>query len=160
MIADPPSLEETVFYAETIVVGRITSVGEARWSTPADHPRGSSSGAPEFIYTPLTLEVEAPIRGSSVGNFIETFVGGGTVGAGTAGCTRLALAGVPADLAIGQRFAIFLIDADLVPEHYRLNGFWSVAEDRVKTPYDGRLSIDDLRDRAAAVGYGPYRTPP
>jgi hypothetical protein len=135
-------------------VGRITTVEESRWTTPADHPPGSSSRAPEYIYTPLTLEVEAPVRGGIVGSSVDVRVGGGTVGAGTAACTRPTISGVPSDFEIGQRFAIFLIDPNLVPETDRLVGIWPVTDGVVQTPRDGDMTIEELGDRLTAFPNG------
>lgn len=135
-------------------MGRITTVEESRWTTPADHPPGSSSRAPEYIYTPLTLEVEAPVRGGTAGSTVEVRASGGTVGAGTAACTRYTLLGVPSDFKMGQRFAIFLVDPDLVPETYRVVGIWPVVDGVVETPLEGDMSIDELQDRLSAFPNG------
>jgi hypothetical protein len=158
-IADAQTLEDAAYYAQTVFIGRITAVEDARWTTPADHPPGPKSGAPEFIHTPIWLEVETSIRGGIPGSAVQTFVGGGTVRSETGGCVRFTLGGIPSDFEIGQRFAIFLMDADLMGEVARLNGIWPVVDGVVKTPADGDLDIDGFRERVAAVDYGapfPY----
>lgn len=161
-VGDSQSIDDTAYYAQSVFVGRVTAIHEARWSTedgqsPRDEP---FAGAPAFIYTPLTIEVELPIREANAGDVVETRVGGGTVGNGTVGCTHFLLSGVPTDFAIDQRFAIFLIDPELVPETYRLVGIWPAVNNLVMTPMDGELTVEELTERVATAGYNPFPSAP
>lgn len=151
-IGEDQSIADTAYWAKIVFIGRVTEVGPAGWSDSQGGPAGNTMApGPSYIETPLTFSVETPIRGTAAGATQETAVGGGIVG-----CVRFTMSGVPEDFVPGQRFAIFLIDPDILPVTRGLVGIWPVTGETVATPLDGVVSIDELAQQVAKAGYAPF----
>lgn len=143
--------------ATAVVVGVFGGYGPAIWSTPDGHrpTRAEMDAAPASLVRPIQIDVKGELKGARAAAQVAVQRGG------ERGCDRLTYEGDPA-LEQGRRYVFFLVplvdNAGLQLDEQLVLAAWPVGpEDRVNTPKDGNLSLDELKE---AVDKGkPAETP-
>ncbi|MBA2381574.1 MAG: hypothetical protein H0V73_05625 [Chloroflexi bacterium] len=136
--------------SQTVVVGRVTGVGAAQWNTPggrAPVTRPERSEAADVIRL-IRIEVEETIRGVPVAPVITIWIPGGTIG-----CQRYLMGGFMDDIAIGDRYLVFVGDDSPrnglvgVLQAWQL---WPIDGPRVTTEFVPNLSLADVLEQMRA----------
>lgn len=104
--ASSPGLQVQVPSSQIIILGTITELLPARWSTPDGQRPSNPCGVVQppfpYIYTPVRVTVEQVLKGTITTTEIEVQLLGGTVGQDR----RFNLSEAPAEL--GQRAVLFI----------------------------------------------------
>lgn len=135
-----PTVKQETSSASLAIVGTVSAVDAARWNTPDGAAPVASVTAATTVYRLVTFSVDSALKGS-VGKSIQLRLPGGR-----AGCETFLPEGVPVDINVGDRLAIFVqnlpaLDANGAPAPTAVDA-WPVGTDgTIQTPADGTMTV-------------------
>lgn len=136
-----PTIAQETAASSQVILGPVVSVEPARWNTPDGAPASADKIAATTVYRNVTLSVETSMKGTA-GATVTLRVPGGR-----AGCELFVPDGIPLDIGVGDRLALFVQDLPALDARaVRLPTVvdaWPVLDGAtVVTPADGQLSVD------------------
>ncbi len=141
------SIEFAMQWADAVVVGTVEAIGEGRFNTPGDALAASDPVTPLDVYRPTNIRIDTVLRGDIEPSGLAVRLPGGHVG-----CDEYAPDSSEGVVG-GARYLFFLskfTDAKgNTVDELTVTASWSLTDDgRVSTPYDGKVSIDELTELA------------
>jgi hypothetical protein len=129
----------------TVLIGRVSDVGSAQWNTPDGQPPGKVDLDAGSVLRLVRIEVESTIRGVAVPSVITVWILGGTIG-----CQQYLIGGFPRDVAIGDRYVVFLrsgLPRTGLTRVFQAWQLWSIRGDSVATESTPNVRLEELLDQ-------------
>ena len=132
----------------TVLVGRVSGVGAAQWNTSDGQPPGEVDQDAGSVLRLVRIDVESTIRGVAVPAVITVWIPGGTIG-----CQQYLIGGFRSDLAVGDRYVVFLrsgLPRTGLTGVFQAWQLWSISGDSVATEFTPNVRLQELLDQLRA----------
>lgn len=144
----PSTIKMVTPGSSVVALGTVTEIGPAQWNTPDAAPPSEEDLDAFHVMRLVRLNVDKTISGTASGP-VTIWIEGGTIG-----CQAFYSNVAPNDLAVGDRFALFL---DETAPATGLKGvlhsreIWPISGDnQIASPGDGAVSVDVFKSKVAA----------
>jgi hypothetical protein len=140
----------------TVLVGRVNGVGSAQWNTTDSQPPGQIDQDAGSVLRLVRIAVESTIRGVPVPAVITVWIPGGTIG-----CQQYLIGGFGSDIAVGDRYVVFLrsgLPRTGLSGVFQAWQLWSISGDFVATEFTPNLRLEELLDQLRTDA-GASKTP-
>jgi hypothetical protein len=140
------SIETAVGASPTVVIARITGIGDARWNTPDGRAPARSAVTSTGVIRLVQIDVGSVLKGMTPVD-LTVWVPGGEIG-----CHRFTPGLIP-DLAVGGQYVMLLDGGAAAASPDGVGGvseMWEVEDNRVATPFEV-LPLSEFMERVARV---------
>jgi hypothetical protein len=131
--------------SRTVLIGRVSGVGGGQWNTATGRPPGHDHPDGFSAFRLVRVEVESVVRGVPAPAAITVWILGGRIG-----CHQFSVGDFRAEIAIGERYILFLRDAaprtglTSVVEAWQM---WSIDGRSVDTTFAPDLPLEEVLDQ-------------
>lgn len=146
----PPTLGQETSSASLAIVGTVSAVASARWNTSDGSAPAADVAAASTVYRLVTLKVDSAMKGNP-GPSIQLRAPGGR-----AGCEAFIPDGVPVDINVGDKLAIFAqnlpaLDANGANAPTVVDAWLVGSDGTIQTPADGTLTVSSFTSKVTSA---------
>ena len=145
-----PTVSHETSSASLAIIGTVSAMAPPRWNTSDGAAPAAYVTAATTVYRLITFSVDSTLKGTA-GKSIQLRLPGGR-----AGCEAFLPDGVPVDINVGDRLAIFVqnlpaLDANGAPAPTAVDA-WPVGTDgTIQTPADGTMTVSIFASKVTSA---------